>query len=140
MSLNSVVCDAASGATKTRLERIARESKTSILGDAINYPFPMIGEAVGSPDLGDEFRSNFRSDVRILFFSGTMDIRTPPSNVDDIIDGFSNADHVKIEDRGHGVTDVPELFRIFQEFLRDEPLFTHYIIPEKKAFKMPKKD
>lgn len=140
MSLNSVVCDAASGATRERLEIIARESETSILGDAINYPFPMIGEAVGNPDLGDQFRSNFRSDVRILFFSGTMDTRTPPSNVDEIIGGFSNADHVKIEDRGHGVTDVPELFRIFREFLKDESLFTHHIIPKKIALKMPEKN
>jgi pimeloyl-ACP methyl ester carboxylesterase len=140
MSLNSVVCDAASGATKERLEQIARESKTSILGDAINYPFPMIGEAVGSPDLGDEFRSNFQSDVRILFFSGTMDIRTPPSNVDEIIDGFSNADHVRIKDRGHGVTDVPEVFQIFQEFLKDEPISTHHIVPEPLVLRIPKKD
>jgi len=69
-----------------------------------------------------------------------MDYRTPPSNVDDIIDGFSNAEHVRIEDRGHGVTDVPELFRVFQEFLKDEALFTHYIIPKKIVLKMPKKD
>ena len=125
---------------KKRLVQIFRESKTSILGDAINYPFPMIGEAVGSPDLGDEFRSNFQSDARILFFSGTMDIRTPPSNVDEIIGGFSNADHVRIKDRGHGVFDVPGIFQIFQEFLKDEPLSTHLIVPEPLVLKIPKKD
>jgi hypothetical protein len=140
MSLNAVVCDVASGATQERLEQIARESKTSILGDAINYPFPMIGEAVGSPDLGDEFRSNFQSNVRILFFSGTMDIRTPPSNVDEIIVGFNNADHVRIKDRGHGVPDVQEIFQIFQEFLKDKPISTHHVVPEPLVLKKPKKD
>ena len=56
------------------------------------------------------------------------------------VDGFSHAEHVKVEDRGHGVTDVPELFRVFQEFLKDEPVFTNYIVPKKIALKMPKKD
>jgi hypothetical protein len=69
-----------------------------------------------------------------------MDIRTPPSNVDEIIDGFSNADHVRIKDRGHGVTDVPEVFQIFQEFLEDEPISTHLIIPEPLVLKIPEKD
>jgi len=46
-----------------------------------------------------------------------MDYRMPPSNVDEIIGWFSHAEHVKTEDRGHGLADVLELFRVFQEFL-----------------------
>ena len=57
-----------------------------------------------------------------------------------IIDGFSNADHVRVKDRGHGVFDVPRIFQIFEEFFKDEPLSTHLIVPEPIALRIPKKD
>lgn len=52
----SVIMDVASGTSPARLERIRREAATALLGDAINLPFPDIGDGLDLPDAGEAFR------------------------------------------------------------------------------------
>ena len=89
----------ASGATKERYDRIFKEGKTALLGNAGNTPDILAGWK--NVDLGDEFRKDFNSDIATLFISGSLDSNTPSSNVDEIIKGFSKAFHIVVTNAGH---------------------------------------
>ena len=97
----SYAMDCASRATAARISQIATEASTTLLADAINFPFPEICDGWNVPDLGDGFRSPVLSDVPILFVSGSIDGRTPKSNADEVAMGFSNHRHLVVELGGH---------------------------------------
>lgn len=97
----SVVMDVASGATPARLARIREEAKTALLGDAINLPFPDIGDGLGLPDAGEGFRGPLVSDVPTLMHVGTLDGRTPVSNADELLPGFKNGRKLVIGNASH---------------------------------------
>jgi len=94
--------DCASGATEARRTLIFDEAPRTLLGRTIDFPLPEVGDAVGSPDLGDEFREPPRSDVPVLFVTGTVDCRTPAENVADLAPGLPSHEHLVVEDAGHG--------------------------------------
>ncbi|HKW14279.1 MAG TPA: alpha/beta hydrolase [Candidatus Krumholzibacteria bacterium] len=94
--------DCASGATAARLALIEREARETLLGNTVDFPLPQICDALGCPDLGDEFRSSPRSKAPTLFITGTLDCRTPAQNVADLAPGLPNHAHVVVEDAGHG--------------------------------------
>jgi hypothetical protein len=89
----------ASSASKERYDRILKEGKTALLGNAMNTPDIFAGWQ--NVDLGDEFRKSFKSKIATLFISGSMDSNTPSSNVDEIIKSFSNAYHIVVKNAGH---------------------------------------
>jgi len=101
ISLMTVVMDASSGTIKARMAKIEEEAKTAMLGHMVNFPFPGIDEAVGSPDLGDKFRSPIHTSVPTLFFSGTLDNNTPPFQADEVRKTFRNSTHLIVENAGH---------------------------------------
>src|SRR6185369_8793478 len=82
-SAMSYMMDCASGQTAARRELIAREAKGTLLEDIFNFPFPDVCTEWNAPDLGDEFRAPLKSDVPVLFISGTLDARTPISNAEE---------------------------------------------------------
>ncbi len=97
----SIVMDVASGATPARLARIREEAKTALLGDAINLPFPDVGNGLGLPDAGETFRGPLVSDVPTLMHVGTLDGRTPVSNADELLPGFRNGRKLVIGNASH---------------------------------------
>lgn len=117
--------DSASAASPARLERIRREAPATLLGDAIDFPFPDIAAAWPAADLGDEFRGPLASDIPTLFISGTLDGRTPPSNVDELLPGFKQGQHLVIEHGEHDYADllfgIPEVAETSRAFLLGEP-------------------
>jgi Predicted hydrolases or acyltransferases (alpha/beta hydrolase superfamily) len=122
--------DCASFASTQRLDRINRESKTSLLGDSLDFPFPDVCTAWGNLKLDDSFRRPVRSNVKVLFLSGTFDGRTPPGNVQELLKGFPNGQHVLIEGAGHGnelFISSPQIKDVMIEFMRDRPLSTKTI-------------
>jgi len=127
ISLNAMTLhvDCASGASPGRLERIEAEraDPRTTLGDALLAPFyPETCTAARATELPDLFREPFASDVPTLFVSGTLDIRTPPSNVETILSGFSHASHVIVENAAHGSRELMsgEYRRLLQAFLRGD--------------------
>src|SRR5215204_3224449 len=90
-SAMSYMMDCASGQTVARRERIEREAKGTLLEDFSNFPFPDVCEEWKAPDLSDEFRAPLKSDVPVLFISGTLDARTPVSNAEEYRTGFTNS-------------------------------------------------
>jgi len=122
-SVMSVAMDCASGITTARKTVIANEAKRTLLGDAINLPFPEICGAVNVPDLGDAFRAPLRSDVPALLISGTLDGRTRPRQADELRATMPNAQHLVIEGAGHSDPlwlSSPKILEAMKNFLRGE--------------------
>ncbi len=101
MGAMSVAMDAASGASLWRQAQIASQGRETLLGDAINFPSPVIRDAIRVRDLGPAFRSPVLSDVPTLFISGTLDGRTAPANAEEVRAGFSRHAHLVLEGAGH---------------------------------------
>ncbi|MGO8949150.1 MAG: alpha/beta hydrolase [Ktedonobacterales bacterium] len=119
----SYCMDCASGVSPERAARIQREAGESLLGDAMDLPFPYVSAAWGIPDLGAEFRSPVVSDVPILFISGSLDGRTPPSNVEEIGTGFSDSRHVIVREGTHSsskLVSISDVRALMDSFLRGE--------------------
>ncbi|HEV7240885.1 MAG TPA: alpha/beta hydrolase [Thermoanaerobaculia bacterium] len=124
-SVMSVAMDCASGITAARKTLIENEAKRTLLGDAINLPFPEVCAAVNVPDLGDAFRGPLRSDVPALLISGTLDGRTRPRQAEELRTGMPNARHLIIEGAGHSdplFLSSPKILEAMKAFLRGEPL------------------
>ena len=124
-SAMSYMMDCASGQTAARRERIEREAKGTLLEDVFNFPFPAVCEEWKAPDLGDAFRSPLRSDIPVLFISGTLDARTPVSNAEEYRTGFANSTHMIIEGAVHSdplFLSSPQIKDGMMEFLRGQPV------------------
>ncbi len=114
----TLVMDASSGASRDRDARIAREAKTALLGNVMNFPFPEIGEVFGNPDLGDKFRSPIRTGVPTLFVSGVLDNNTPPFQADEVRRQFKQSTHIVVENAGHeSMLDKPQVRQAIVDFL-----------------------
>jgi pimeloyl-ACP methyl ester carboxylesterase len=100
-NLMSVVMDLASHASPARLARIRDEAAHALLGDAINLPFPDIGDGLLLPDLGEEFRGPLSSDVPVLMHLGTLDGRTPVSNAEELLPGFTTGHLLVVGNGSH---------------------------------------
>lgn len=99
--LMPLAMDVASGASALRLRQIAAEEGRSLLGPALNFPFPQIGEGLGIEDLGEAFRAFPASAVPTLFVSGELDGRTPLHNAERLQRGFHHSRHLVVEGAGH---------------------------------------
>lgn len=93
--------DCASGVSDERRKQIAREAKQALLEDLMDFPFPYVCDAWGNPDAGPKFRAPAKSKVPVLFISGTFDVRTPPSNAEEVSRGFPNSVHLIIAGAVH---------------------------------------
>ena len=122
-SAMSYMMDCASGQTAARREQIGREAKGTLLEDLSNFPFPGVCEEWNAPDLGDEFRSPLKSNVPVLFISGTLDARTPVSNAEEYLKGFTNGTHLIIDGAVHSdplFLSSPKIKDGMMEFLRGQ--------------------
>ena len=124
-SAMSYMMDCASGQTAERRALIEKEAKGTLLEDIFNFPFPGVCEEWKAPDLGDAFRSPLRSDVPVLFISGTFDARTPVSNAEEYRPGLKNSTHMIIEGAVHSdplFLSSPKIKDGMMEFLRGQPV------------------
>lgn len=122
-SAMSNMMDCASGQTAARREQIAREAKGTLLEDLFNFPFPEVCDEWKAPDLGDEFRSPLKSNVPVLFISGTLDARTPVSNAEEYRKGFATSTHMIIDGAVHSdplFLSSPKIKDGMMEFLRGQ--------------------
>ncbi len=121
------VMDCASGGTKARMTRIEREVRSSMLGNHANIVFPDVCDAWGNPDLSDAFRKPAKSNVPVLFISGTLDGRTPVSNAEAEMKYFPNGQHLILNGAWHSdplFLSSPRIKDIMLEFMRGKPLST----------------
>jgi hypothetical protein len=138
----NLAMDCASGASEKWRQRIEQEAKTTLLGDAINFPFPEICEGLGVTDLGDDFRAPVRSAVPALLISGTLDGRTPPGNAEEVLPGLSRATHLIIEGAGHSdplFLSSPKILSAMERFLGGKRLHNTTIKLPHPSFIAPRK-
>ena len=129
-SAMSLAMDCASGISASRKALIADEAKRTLLGDAINAPFPEICVGLDIPDAGDDFRTPLVSNVRALLISGTLDGRTRPRQAEELRRTLPNAEHLIIEGAGHSdplFLSTPKILEAMKAFLRGEPLRERYV-------------
>jgi hypothetical protein len=121
--------DCASGVSKERQERIRREAGETLLGDAINFPFPEICDVWGNPDLGDSYRSQVDSSVPTLLISGTLDGFTPVSNAEEVAKELPNSVHVIVDGGGHEdlLVGTQKAKEVILEFMKGAPVSTKSI-------------
>lgn len=97
----SLAMDVASGQTTQRRALVEAQAGQSLLGDALNFPFPALGDGLGLADLGDAYRGPLRSSVPVLFISGTLDGRTPPANAEALRPGFTHSHALLVRGASH---------------------------------------
>ncbi len=121
VDLMGLLMDGASGATPERWSTIAAQAQRSLFGDIVNFRWPEIDEATGVRDLGEAYRAPLVSDVRTLFFSGSLDFNTPPHQAEEIRWGMPNATHIVVENAGHEqIMPQPKVQETIVRFLRGE--------------------
>ena len=101
LSVMTLVMDISSGVSKARQRQIQKEAQTALLGDIVNFPISQMGDVFGNPDLGDDCRSQIKTDVTTLFVSGVLDNNTQPFQADDVRKTFKNSTHIVIDNAGH---------------------------------------
>lgn len=119
--------DGASGISKERRARLEAEDGGTLLGSGLLRANVALARSLAVPGLGPGFREPVISDVPALFVSGSLDGRTPPANALRVMEGFSSARHLVVENGGHGddlLIATPELEGAIVDFLagRDRPL------------------
>lgn len=131
ISVMTLAMDISSGVSKARKERIAREAKTALLGDIVNFPLSEMGPVLGNPDLGDDYRSPIKTSVPTLFVSGTLDNNTQPFQADDVRRTFKHSTHLIVENAGHESMLVEaEIQQAIVDYLRGQDV-------SKKKFVLP---
>ena len=114
----SEAMDAASGITAERARQVERDRKTTLLGDALNFPGPWLAGPLGIEILPDTFRSPLVSDVPALFLSGSLDGRTYVESHRELAAGFEHGIHVVVEGAGHDLfLSSPEVLARMEDFL-----------------------
>jgi pimeloyl-ACP methyl ester carboxylesterase len=95
--------DLASGITAERLARVSAEARTSVLGDALNFPMPHVLGIRPGLDLGDGFRAPLDAATPVLFISGTLDGRTYVPEAAAELRGLRHGQHLIVENGGHNI-------------------------------------
>ena len=136
-SAMAYMMDCASGVSNQRRKQIASEAKTALLNDIMDFPFPDVCDAWGSPEAGDAFRAPARTSLPTLFISGTFDVRTPPSNAEEVRRGFSNSFHLIIDGAVHSdplFLSSPKIKDVMLEFMKGQKPSTTQITLEPIKF------
>lgn len=92
--------DCASGVSPERRALIEAQAPASLLG---NRSASLWASCDDWPveDLGEDFRSPVESNVPVLFISGSLDVKTPPENAEEVLPGFPNGRHLVILGAAH---------------------------------------
>jgi pimeloyl-ACP methyl ester carboxylesterase len=113
--------DLASGVSPKRLAMIAREARTAVIGDALNFPMPHLLGVVPGVDLGEGFRAPFRIANRSLLVAGSLDGRTVLSEQAEVAAQFRDKARVLVENAGHNVFEAhPEVQALLVRFFKGE--------------------
>ena len=91
----------ASGSTRERELRIAKEVLSAALGSVTDFAEERICRAWGVAPLPDEFRSPMRSSLPTLFVSGSLDGDAPEANTTEVLAGFPNGQHLRVFGAAH---------------------------------------
>ena len=92
--------DCGSGITKERLKELQEDPAINIVGDQSLF-YATACEAWDS-DLGDDFRSDFSTDIPTVIVHGLWDVNTPFSNALECEPMFNNLSFIPVDGGSHG--------------------------------------
>lgn len=129
MSGMPTAMDAASGISPEKLAAFNEQASNSVIGEAQNFPYPALFGVVDVPDLGEDFRSSFESDVPTLIFTGTLDGRTFPEAHAEVMENLNNSQQIIVKNGGHNLFMIdPKVTEIILEFFRGNEIDTETIV------------
>jgi len=128
-----------SGASPARREKVRAQLTETLLGIAADFPMPDVCEAWGISPLGPDFRAPISSNVPVLFFSGTLDALTPPSNAKEVLAGFPNGRNLLVEGGAHCLLGfgLPKGRKVAAKFLKGESVSTARLSTPAFGFLIP---
>jgi len=130
--------DCSSGLSKARATLIAKEAKTCLLGDAVNFPHPNVAAAWGAKDAGDTYRAPLKAKTPILFLVGDLDSRTPVSNAEELMRNLPRAQLIVVENAAHDLNWMqPELREAWPAFLAGKPVEVTHVVAPRPRFELP---
>lgn len=91
----------ASGASSERWNIIQQQAQASIFGNVVNFPFSAAKPHWVSNTLSFDASQPMVTDIPTLFITGGLDCRTPVTQVEKTMKGFSNAQHIILKNAGH---------------------------------------
>jgi len=121
-----LLMDAASSASAARFERIDREARDThfVIGDALNAPYLReASRAIDEPSVNAALCAPFECDVPVLFVSGALDGRTPPTNAQALRSRFPRSAHLVFTNTAHDTRELEFAAATapLHAFLRGEP-------------------
>jgi pimeloyl-ACP methyl ester carboxylesterase len=143
-SAMALIMDCSSGISAKRRQQIALEAKITLLGDVMDLPFPDVCKEFEFNDLGEKFRSPVKTNIPALFISGTLDVRTPPSNAEAVRKGFKTSEHLIIDGAVHSdplFVSSPKIKDVMIEFMKGQRISSDKIeLPPLKFMQIPDKN
>ena len=131
----STAMDGASGISPEKLIAYTSQHPDSVIGQALNFPYPALFGVVDVPDLGEGFRSPFTSDVPALVFTGMLDGRTFPEAHAEVMENLTNSQQIVIENGGHNLFMIdPKVTDIILEFFRGHSVETETVVVPVPSF------
>lgn len=135
MSGMPTAMDGASGISPERLALFKEQAPKSVIGIAQNFPYPALYGTLDVPDLGEDFRAPFKSDVPTLVFTGTLDGRTFPEAHAEVMENLTDSRQIFIENGGHNLFMIdPKVTEIILEFFRGNEVDTDTIVVPAPTF------
>ncbi|HKQ75284.1 MAG TPA: alpha/beta fold hydrolase [Blastocatellia bacterium] len=135
-SAMSIAMGCASGWSAERMAKALQEGKQSVAGTA-TMRRPEFCQAIGSRDLGPEFRSRLWSLAPALFLSGDLDGTTPPYQAEEARWGFPNGVHLIVENGAHETLPAPEAQAIVVDFFNGQDVSGRKVVLPRPRFRTP---
>ncbi|MFK8055193.1 MAG: alpha/beta fold hydrolase [Saprospiraceae bacterium] len=127
----SMGMDLASGITPERRKLIELQAKTTLLGDAINFPYLHQYDALIALDAGPDFRTPYPSELPVLCISGTLDGRTAAANAEETLEYLPNGRHLLLEGAGHSdplFLSSPRILEVMKAYFSGEEVENERIV------------
>lgn len=114
----------ASGASTERWNAIQQQARASIFGNVVNFPFSAAKPHWVTNTLSFDASQPVKTQIPTLFITGSLDCRTPVAQVEKTMEGFSNAQHIILENAGHEqvLWDKEVIEEIIPKFLSNEKM------------------
>jgi pimeloyl-ACP methyl ester carboxylesterase len=121
--------DCGSGITAARAELLKNDPAAKIVGELGRFYFTAC--PAWDADLGDDFRTGFKTDIPTAIVHGTWDVSTPFDNALELLDSFTNGVFVPVAGGTHGA--LKEALAMDEEFAAALSLF----VTDGNATKLP---
>ncbi|WP_298902560.1 alpha/beta fold hydrolase [uncultured Psychroserpens sp.] len=130
--------NAASGYTDERWEMAKKHEQSSVFSHfGISYGrFPEVYNAFGVKKINN-LNTPVSAPTKTLLIGGTLDGRTPPNQVEDMIKRFPNYNRIIVENAGHNGLLDNDIMNTIVAFIKEDSLKKQVVIHRKLEFKSP---